>query len=357
MKPEDKVLFACARQNFQEIHQHMVADLCRRYEINWEAVFNTADLHGIAPLIYVNLRQVSGQNPGIPAQIMSQLRQCLMHNISHKEYLTTSLSRALSFFNERSIEVMVIKGGALDLLVYDQPYFTVFDDVDIVISVRRAEITDREMWEFREFFHGSGIEYDFYEHHDVTMNGVLPVDFQRIWQDTAKISFRGQDVWIMSPEDMLISICINSCRKRFFRLRSLCNIAEIIAKYPDLNWAELLHKAYAYDCHLIVYTALLVTTMTIGCQLPAGLLEGLNVNPVRAKIMGYLSRQTSAEAFSLSYSGANKAGRQLGMSLLLPYASFRWYQIWRKAVFVLFFTDRGILRNLGWPFTLFQSSK
>jgi hypothetical protein len=189
------------------------------------------------------------------------------------------------------------------------------------------------------------------------MNSVLPVDFHRIWQDAAKISFGGQDVWIMSPEDMLISTCINSCRKRFFRLRSLCNIAEIIDKYPDLNWAELLEKAGTYDCHTIVYTALLVTTMTVGCQLPAGLFDDLQVNPVRAKIISYLSRYSSPAAFSSLYSGGSKGGRQLDLSLLLPYASFRWYQIWRRVVFVLLFTDSGIPRNLGWPFSLFQSSK
>jgi hypothetical protein len=183
-----------------------------------------------------------------------------------------------------------------------------------------------------------GIEYDYFEHHDVMMNGVLPVDFEQIWRDATQIEFRGQPLWVMAPEDMLISVCINSCRKRFFRLKALCDIAETINKY-GLNWPEVVRRARTYDCHNIVYTALWVTQMTLGCSITEEVLDNFEVNPIRAKIIRYLSRRMSLDAFSSLYFGKNLLGRKVDWPLVLPYATFRWYQVWRRVAFV--FSPRG----------------
>ena len=189
--PEDELLFAFTRQKFLQKHQEIVFEICRQHPLNWEAVYQTASLHGVAPLIYYNLRQCPVERLNIPEEIMEHFRQSLLRNILTKEKLAQNISRALSFFGERSIKVMLIKGGALDVLVYDQTYYTVSADIDLVLSVKREEITDQQYHEFIEFFYRSRLEYDYFEHHDVVMNGVLPVDFKRVWADAVKIEFRG----------------------------------------------------------------------------------------------------------------------------------------------------------------------
>jgi hypothetical protein len=208
------------------------------------------------------------------------------------------------------------------------------NDVDLVLSRSRSAVPEREQQEFMRAFHQSGLEFDYFEHHDISMNGVLPVDFCRIWQDARQIDFMGQKVWVMSPEDMLIAACINSCRKRFFRLKSLCDIAETISKNPTLNWPLFIEKAHRYDCYNIIYTALFVTGLTVGIELPAELLNQLGVNRFRAKLIQALSRQMSLKAFSSLYSGRSFWGRSIDWSLLLPYATFQNYQIWRRIRFV-----------------------
>jgi hypothetical protein len=87
-----------------------------------------------------------------------------------------------------------------------------------------------------------GFEYDFFEHHDVTMNGVLPVDFQAIWQEAVAVDYRGERTLVMRTEDLLLAVCINACRKRFFRLKSLFDIAEIVDEYQDTFTSPLLRQ-------------------------------------------------------------------------------------------------------------------
>ena len=87
------------------------------------------------------------------------------------------------------------------------------------------------------------IEYDYYTHHDITMNATLRVDFDRIWRDSLSGNWENRPIRLMSWEDMLIALCINSCRKRFFRLKALCDVAETVNRgAAQLDWELFLTK-------------------------------------------------------------------------------------------------------------------
>jgi len=333
--PEDKLLFVCTRQNFTVDHQQIMVDLHRQYELDWEYVFQIASMHGVAPLVCVNLRQNPSESLGIPQEIIDQFQRALMVNMFFKEKLAKNLAEGLSFFEDRSIKVMLIKGGVLDVLVYDQPYHTVLSDIDLVLKLRRDDVPEETWHEFMRFFHQKAIEYDYFEHHDVSMNGILPINFQTIWNDATRIEYKGFDVLVMCPEDMLITLCVNSCRKRFFRLKSLGDIAETIGKYPNLDWEKVSQRARDYDCGAIVYTALFVTKITVGCDLPDEFLDTLSVNSVRKMVIQQLVRRMSLSAFSALYTGKKMLNRSIDGSLMLPYLTMRWYQIGRRIRFVL----------------------
>jgi hypothetical protein len=250
-----------------------------------------------------------------------------------KEHRADRLTQALAYLDRKSIDVMLIKGAALDILVYDQPWYTVPHDVDLILRSRGEEIADDTRIEIMKFLHGSGIEFDYFAHHDVVINGALPIDFQEIWDNATRIKVGGHDIFLMSPEDMLMSVCINSCRKRFFRLKSLCDIAEVINTYPDLKWQELATRARAYECNNIIYTALLVTKMTLGCKLPPGLFDDLEVNPIRVRVIDRLVRHVSQHSSLDSlypFSGTQVFGREVNLAVMLPYVTYRGYQVGRK---------------------------
>jgi hypothetical protein len=331
--PEDSLLFICARQNFGDSHRDAVRRLCHRHKLSWDVVLSTAERHQVAPLIYFNILQCSALLADIPTRTLAEFKRAIYRNIAAKEKIAEITTCALSYLNRRYIEGMLIKGAALDIQIYEQPWFTTFKDVDLVLRHKAEELPDGTQEELDDFLYRSGIEYDYFQHHDIMMNRVLPVDFDRIWLDARKTKFNGEDVFVMSPEDMLISLCINSCRKRYFRLKSLCDIAETLNKYPELDWKVLKLKAVAYECNLIVYTALLLTRMTVGCKMPVNILDELAVSPIRSTIIHYLSRYLN-QCLSLGMHDPSSArsvfGRKVNLPLLLVYSSYRSNQIGRK---------------------------
>lgn len=332
MRKEDRILFLSARQDFDEQQRRAVIELIERNNIDWDLVLSTAMQHGVAPLVYENLIHDKRLDIKLPADISKRFKLIAVHNAIDKEGRARKLVEALAFLNQESLEVLLIKGAALDLFVYKRPYLTTSKDIDVILSKRREDFSAEKMDALGRFMHGNGIEYDFYEHHDANINGALPVDFDWIWRDATRIDFRGQPACVMCPEDMLISVCINSCRKRFFRLKSLVDIAETVKKFPGLDWKKLAIKARAYDCHPIVYTAISLTKRTLGCQLPPETLAMLGVGIIRAKaidlVMQFLMREVSLSAYP--FSGHNLFGRQVNMALILPYMNYRSYQIWHK---------------------------
>jgi hypothetical protein len=342
MTPEDTIICLCTNQNFETRHQQNLIDLCQRQPIQWDLVFATADQHQVSPLVYANLSSIANGELTIPSDVLSRFKKAQIHNIFVKKRTRVMLEKILALFAQKGIEVMLIKGEALNHLVYEQPWYTFSYDVDLVIRAREEELTESDYWEILDLLESFNhecsefkehIEYDFYEHHDITMSKVLPVDWERIWAEAQKVRIEGYDVFVMTPEDMLLATAINSCRKRFFRLKSLCDLASIIEKYPDLDWHTVIRRARAYKCNTILYTALVVTQNTLGCHLPDGIVTDLKVNPLRVSLVRYLVNHLS-QRLSLSnlfvQSGNATFKRTLSWPLLLTYATYRVDLFWPK---------------------------
>jgi hypothetical protein len=342
MTPEDTIVCLCTRQNFEAKHRQTLIDICQNRIVQWDLVYKTADQHQISPLVYVNLSKISNKDLNIPSAILNRFKTAQIHNIFVKKRTSAILAKVLALFAQKGIEVMLVKGEALSHLVYERPWYTISHDVDLVIRAREEALTDNDHREILDLLDGfnqernefkAHIEYDFYEHHDITMNNVLSVDWQGIWAEAEKIPINGYDVFVMTPEDMLLATAINSCRKRFFRLKSMCDLATIIEKYPNLDWNRVVSKAQAYKCNTILYTALVVAQATVGCYVPDGILIRLKINRLRASLVHYLvdnlsQRLTLANLFVHSETATLK--RTLSWPLFLTYATYRVDLLWPK---------------------------
>jgi hypothetical protein len=323
MTREDRILFACARQDFRPRHRQTVEGLALR-GIDWERLAATAERHGLLPIIGTNLLRCDPAVLGLPPSLAERLEVAAFENALLKEQDAARLAAGLARLRAAGLEAMLLKGAALDLLVYAEPWVASSRDTDLLVRPLPGHRPGPEVQELRDALYREGIECDLGEHHDVNMNGVLPIPFARIWEDARPVCFRGEGAWVMSPEDLLISLCINSCRKRFLRLKGLFDIAETVRRGGDLDWERLPRKVRDYRCEGIVYAALCVTGATVGCDLPGGALEALRLSAARAAL---LRRLVAGALRTASLDGVEDGG---GSSLLLPYASYRWGQAWRS---------------------------
>lgn len=315
MTREDRLLVLCARQDFLDIHRAAVEELARG-PVSWERLEATARTNGVLPIVGANLRRCA---LALPAGLEERLEGVVFENAIRKEQDALALADRLARLRAVSLEALLLKGAALDLLVYEEPWVVTSRDTDLLLRPLPGYRPGPEEKAVRRSLYRSGIEADLLTHHDVDMNGVLPVSYERIWRAARPVDYRGVEAWVMSPEDLLISLCVNACRKRFFRLKGLFDLAETVRWLP-VSWPELGRRAREARCERIVLTALLAARATVGCELPEGALAGLGVSRVRSGLL----RLLVAGAFRrLSF----EKGELSRPALLLPYASFRSEQI------------------------------
>jgi hypothetical protein len=262
--------------------------------------------------------------------VMTTFRFLLDANRLVKQRQSEQIAEIVASFTARSIDVMLLKGAALDLVVYERPWYTISSDVDLVIRRRKDEISAEEfqdLWSLIRRYRN--FECDFFHHHDVTMNGVLAIDFRGIWDDAMAVRSGGLDLFLMSPENMLIAACINCCRKRFFRLKALCDIQEVIAKFPAIDWDRVASKAKEYQCQGILYTAFQTAAMTLGCKIPPRVIDKLSVGSIRKAAIRHLSRPMGFCSAPSIHSGVKIFGKTAGRAALLPYLASDFARPWK----------------------------
>lgn len=307
MTVEDRILFAVVRQDFLDVHRETVESAARA-PVRWEELASTAERHGVAPIAGHNLRRCS---TGMPVEVAGRLERAFFENVLVKAQEAERLAEAIRRLREAGYQVMLLKGAALDLLVYREPWVTTSKDADLLLRPERRLSEDER--ELRRALYRSGIECDLPGHHDLDMHGVLPVHYERIWAAARPVSYHGTEAWVMAPEDLLLSLCVGACRKRFFRLKALFDILETAKKGVD--WDRFVLRAREDRCEGIACAALLAVSRTLGADVPAGALAGLGVSRARGAVIRKLVERGSLNA----------------PSPVLPYASYHWSQAFRSA--------------------------
>ncbi|NIR60533.1 MAG: nucleotidyltransferase family protein, partial [Gammaproteobacteria bacterium] len=74
------------------------------------------------PLIAVNLKRAPELRETVPHELLKKFETCVVINQARKAALEAHTREVLEFLATRELPVMVLKGGALDRLVYREPW-------------------------------------------------------------------------------------------------------------------------------------------------------------------------------------------------------------------------------------------
>jgi hypothetical protein len=296
-----------------------VEDLCRGAAVRWNLLAAAAERHGVLPVVGANLRTCDA---GLPGELAVRCELAVLENAAVRERDADRLATGLARLREVELEALLLKGTALSLHVYEEPWVVTSQDIDLSLKPGPGwEKGKGEEKKVRKALYTRGIECDLEGHHDVTLNGVLPVDFERIWREARPVSFRGVPAWVMSPEDLLISLCVNGCRKRF-RLKVLFDVAETLRRGGPLDFGRLGRLAREGRCEGLVFAALLLARDALGAEVPPALLDSLGLSHPRAALLRGL-----AAAFLRAGSFVEPRGRP--WALALAYAGLRPGEAWK----------------------------
>ncbi len=265
MLREDKLLFylVCIHENERLLPtvKHLLTQ-----NLDWNYVIGKAIHNRIIPLLNHNLRikDTKELTSLIPSNILDKIKELNYTFTGHSLVFHEEAKNILKCLDEATIEFTPIKGVLLDQNVYPKKYLRFFSDIDLLFpnstEIKKAEqillnlgfnhvFSNARESVFRKYRHGQSIHCDM--HHSLTFFNFF--EYPKIggfWRKTSEATVSGVKVKVMSPEYMLIVLCLHSFLHGSFSLLDLSDAICILTKYADFNWHFISKQLEEYPCSL-----------------------------------------------------------------------------------------------------------
>ncbi len=289
IRPEDELLFCCARTKTSEEVGDRIKVLIRK-NLDWHYLMKSAFHHKVAPLLYQNLRRISPSL--IPDQYLNELQKYYEFNAKRNLFLAVKLIKVLKLLEENGIFAIPYKGPIIAILAYGNISLRQFSDLDILVPHHDYLRTMRLFlengyrlkaeysWECSLIDANYGVCVDL--HRGITPEQ-FPVflDFQAMKQRLWVLEIGAGEIMTFCPEDMLIILCIQLAKDGWghrynpIRLSKLCDFSELIQAHPDMNWKRVFKGAKKIGCWKMLLVSLSLVHVIFGTPIPKSSLGSL----------------------------------------------------------------------------------
>ena len=294
LSPEWRFVLASART---DIPLHDLQIGLASQDLDWDRVTEISYRHGIAPLIYYNLkrREVTGVVPGSG---LNKLKESYYGNAARNRLLYRELHKVLGSLKDVGIEVIVLKGAVLAETVYPNRALRPMNDIDLLVrkeAVSRAEDKLAELgysWResrrskewFKEHHHhlafvgpeATPIEVPVEVHWNIHRpSTAFHIDIYEMWNRAERAKIADVDTLVLSNEDLILHLCLHACyHKLIGGIRTLCDITETVRRYAQqIDWGQLQRRSYQWDISEYVYVTLRLAKELLGAGVPEGVLD------------------------------------------------------------------------------------
>ena len=132
IRPEESLLLSLCRLKFTGELKSKIKALIAAVS-DWNYFGSLANQHGVVALFCHNLKRL-GFLDSVTESTASVLRSAFMMSLSKNAYNTDAMSHVLKLLNRENIKTVLLKGLALELLVYGNTGLRQMTDVDILID-------------------------------------------------------------------------------------------------------------------------------------------------------------------------------------------------------------------------------
>src|SRR2546426_151814 len=295
---EVQILLLCGRCSLDDDQIQRVR-ACVEREIDWERLIYLARGHGLVSLLHKNLELACPNE--VPRPYRERLSADAMKISARNVLLATELLGLLNLFEASGISVMPYKGPALAIQAYRDLRLRGFIDLDILIRrndldrVRdliatlgykpQIEITaakQRAIFrsECDQVFTRSDGKIILEVHWAITPPFFsFALDADELFARNVRMDLLGKNVLALSPEDLLLILCVNGTKDIWRRLEISCCVAELLRDNPQLRWTEMLEEARRLGAERMLLLGLYLARDLFQASLPQVVTDRLDRLP------------------------------------------------------------------------------
>jgi hypothetical protein len=256
--------------------------------LDWETLLSLAGRHGVWPLVWRWAETLPAE--AVPPAVRAELRQKQQGLAFHNLRLTGELWTLLELFAAHGIEALPVKGPTLAMLAFADVAGRQFGDLDLLVArrdvARASELLKSQGYGLQldwtathdprflevtydlEFFHrdkGFMVEL-----HWALFPAYLGFAFEgnELRQRVIPVRPGGKPMQTLGPEDTLLYLCAHAAKHLWLSLKSVADLAWLLAAHAPWDWEKLLAEARARKVERVVLLGLLLAGQLLGAHVP-----------------------------------------------------------------------------------------
>jgi hypothetical protein len=293
-----------------------------QHPVQWSSVFDLANRHGVASLLY---QALSANSLPIPPAQIRRLRDAYHGNVHKALFLSRELIRILEHLETLGLEVIPYKGLALAESMYGDVALRQAGDIDLMIrphDLSRVSAAVRDLGytphaslspaEQRAYLK-SGYELSFDGEAGLNLLEVqwglqprfyaVDYDMPGLFRRANTVTVAGRPMKTPSTEDLLLVLSLHAAKHVWGRLIWLRDIAQITAM-PNLNWNWIEDQAQELGVTRILAVTLLLARELLGAAIPSAaqnLIRDAAAPTLAVEIQAHVVSETAYDVESSSY--------------------------------------------------------
>lgn len=225
--------------------------------VRWETVIETADRHGLVPLLH---RHAVAGAVDLPAASMADLSARATTNVRRSLRMTMELLGLTGMFAEHGIAAVPLKGPVLGERLYGSVALRRYRDLDILFDRQDLATVERlliargcrvvrgfsalldplaqEKAHHLTFVTAGGVKVEAH-YHLVPAYGGRGVDYSTLVPSLVATKFGGQTITTLAPEETLVYLCQHGASHAWTCLEWLVSVAESVRQGAIGDWGRV----------------------------------------------------------------------------------------------------------------------
>ena len=276
-------------------------------ELDWDALADAAEYHGLAPSLYCILDSACPDL--VPENVLNLLRDSYRDSARRSLILTARLFALLDAFEAEGILVVPLKGPVLAESLYSDPLLRPFSDLDLLIHKKDVPAAMRLLTRqgyalgphltrlsfpalmklncellFRQ---GRMAQVDL-QWDTAPSDYPFRFDVEILWRSLGRTRIGEREVASLSPESLLLFLCMHGAKHLWSRLQWLGDVARLVQS--QLNWILAMELSAEARCVRPVLLGLLLAHDVLGAPVPEAILERAH----SAQVVPSLAREVTS---------------------------------------------------------------
>ena len=256
---------------------------------SWHDIIRQLQLLELAPLFFSHLARISAV-AHVPAKVLHRLQEAYFLHAARNTIILEDLRAIIRILALHGIDAIVLKGACLAETVYDDIALRPMHDIDILIREEDLSAVQTVLLDagYGPCMRPPVADQILRHHHLIpfTRPGRPSVEvhvtltpphspcamaMDVFWDRARSADFGGLTALTLSPEDLLLHLCLHfSINHQFsiLEMKNLCDISETIRRHnADIDWKALGDRCREYGIGRYVYCTLRLASELLGAQL------------------------------------------------------------------------------------------